>query len=38
MIDLNRFSVVAACALTQDAALWTLNSQDFRPIPDLDLV
>ena len=29
---------VAACALTQDAALWTLNSQDFGDIPDLELV
>jgi predicted nucleic acid-binding protein len=29
---------VAACALTQGAALWTLNRQDFRDIPDLRLV
>ena len=29
---------VAACALTQDAALWTLNSKDFHDIPNLELV
>ena len=29
---------VAACALSQDAALWTLNAQDFRDIPGLELV
>ena len=29
---------VAACALTHDAALWTLNPRDFRDIPDLNLV
>ena len=29
---------VAACALTQDAALWTLNGKDFKDIPDLKLV
>lgn len=29
---------VAACALTHGAALWTLNRQDFRDIPDLRLV
>jgi predicted nucleic acid-binding protein len=29
---------VAACALTQDAALWTLNPRDFKDIPGLQLV
>lgn len=29
---------VAACALTHDAALWTLNPEDFRDIPDLRLL
>ena len=29
---------VAACALYDDAALWTLNRRDFRDIPDLKLV
>jgi predicted nucleic acid-binding protein len=29
---------VAACALQDGAALWTLNSADFRDIPDLKLV
>lgn len=29
---------IAACALTYGAALWTLNHQDFRDIPDLTLV
>jgi len=29
---------IAACALAGGAALWTLNSQDFRDIPDLRLV
>jgi predicted nucleic acid-binding protein len=29
---------VAACALTRGAALWTLNPEDFRDIPDLRLV
>ena len=28
---------IAACALTHDAALWTLNPEDFRDIPDLRL-
>jgi predicted nucleic acid-binding protein len=28
---------VAACALGGGAALWTLNAQDFRDIPGLDL-
>jgi predicted nucleic acid-binding protein len=28
---------VAACALTGGAALWTLNTQDFRDIPGLTL-
>jgi predicted nucleic acid-binding protein len=29
---------IAACALTQDAALWTLNPSDFADIPGLELV
>lgn len=29
--------VVAACALVNEAALWTLNSQDFQDIPGLIL-
>ena len=29
---------VAACAITQDAALWSLNEEDFRDIPGLNLV
>jgi predicted nucleic acid-binding protein len=29
---------VAACALSSRAALWTLNPQDFRDVPDLRLV
>jgi predicted nucleic acid-binding protein len=29
---------VAACALASGAALWTLNSQDFRDVPGLDLL
>jgi predicted nucleic acid-binding protein len=29
---------VAACALSHGAALWTLNPEDFRDIPDLRLV
>ena len=28
---------VAACALTHEAALWTLNAEDFRDIPGLRL-
>ena len=28
---------VAACALTSDARLWTLNTSDFRDIPGLSL-
>jgi predicted nucleic acid-binding protein len=28
---------IAACALTRDASLWTLNLQDFRDIPGLHL-
>src|SRR5262249_50676113 len=28
---------VAACALTSGATLWTLNTEDFRDIPGLDL-
>jgi predicted nucleic acid-binding protein len=28
---------IAACALTHDAALWTLSPQDFRDIPGLAL-
>jgi predicted nucleic acid-binding protein len=29
---------IAACAITQSAALWTLNPQDFRDVPGLRLV
>lgn len=29
---------VAACAIVQRAALWTLNARDFSDIPGLDLV
>ena len=29
---------IAACALAHGATLWTLNPQDFRDIPDLELV
>jgi predicted nucleic acid-binding protein len=29
---------IAACALSQGAALWTLNSADFVGVPDLTLV
>ena len=29
---------IAACALAQDAALWTLNPSDFADIPGLELV
>lgn len=25
------------CAITHDAALWTMNPQDFRDIPGLEL-
>ena len=28
---------IAACALTQDASLWTLNTDDFHDIPGLHL-
>lgn len=28
---------IAACAITRDAALWTLNEVDFRDIPQLRL-
>lgn len=28
---------IAACALTQDASLWTLNDEDFRDLPSLHL-
>lgn len=28
---------IAACALTQRAALWTLNTADFADVPGLDL-
>ncbi|MXW39443.1 MAG: type II toxin-antitoxin system VapC family toxin [Acidobacteria bacterium] len=28
---------IAACALVEDAALWTLNTEDFRDIPGLKL-
>jgi predicted nucleic acid-binding protein len=29
---------IAACALVRDAALWTLNVEDFRDIPGLGLI
>jgi predicted nucleic acid-binding protein len=29
---------IAACALANNAAIWTLNRDDFRDIPDLRLV
>ena len=29
---------VAACAILQNAALWTLNPRDFSDIPDLEVV
>ena len=29
---------IAACALGEDAAIWTLNEEDFRDIPGLKLV
>ena len=29
---------VAACTMSQDAALWTLNPEDFRDIPGLQLL
>ena len=29
---------IAACAIVHDAALWTLNPDDFRDIPDLRLL
>jgi predicted nucleic acid-binding protein len=29
---------IAACAISQHAALWTLNPRDFSDIPDLELV
>lgn len=29
---------IAACAIAQDAALWTLNRADFTDIPGLELV
>jgi predicted nucleic acid-binding protein len=29
---------VAACAIANGAAIWTLNGEDFRDIPDLRLV
>ncbi|MEO7890631.1 MAG: type II toxin-antitoxin system VapC family toxin [Vicinamibacterales bacterium] len=29
---------IAACALSHSAALWTLNSKDFKDIPNLALV
>jgi len=28
---------IAACAMTHDAALWTLNMEDFADIPGLEL-
>ena len=29
---------IAACTLVHGGALWTLNPEDFRDIPDLRLV
>ena len=29
---------IAACAIVQNAALWTLNPRDFSDIPDLEIV
>jgi predicted nucleic acid-binding protein len=29
---------IAACAITHDAQLWTLNPRDFRDIPNLNLL
>ncbi len=29
---------IAACAQLHEAAIWTLNQEDFRDIPGLDLV
>ncbi len=29
---------IAACAITQHAALWTLNPRDFSDIPDLEII
>jgi predicted nucleic acid-binding protein len=29
---------VAACALEDGAALWTLNTRDFKDIPNLKLI
>ena len=29
---------IAACAIANDAALWTLDEEDFRDIPGLELV
>lgn len=29
---------IAACALVQGAALWTLNERDFADVPDLEIV
>jgi predicted nucleic acid-binding protein len=29
---------IAACAIVQNAALWTLNPQDFKDIPGLELI
>ena len=28
---------IAACAMTRDARLWTLNVDDFRDVPDLEM-
>ncbi len=34
-----RFDIaIAACAISHDAALWTLNPRDFADIPGLELV
>jgi predicted nucleic acid-binding protein len=29
---------IAACAIVHGAALWTLNPQDFKDVPGLELV
>jgi predicted nucleic acid-binding protein len=29
---------IAACALLRDAALWTLNGEDFEDVPDLRVI
>jgi predicted nucleic acid-binding protein len=29
---------IAACAIVHDAAIWTLNDDDFKEVPGLELV